>query len=123
MNEVRRRGPIASLFVWLWDAMNFTRRLVFNILFFGLALVLVVRPFGLLGKPQAVLGGQRLDPRDQFLGGADAHQHFVLRVIQQFAELLEAVTRPFQFRLFVLDPLGQLVGRHRHLRWHGAASP
>jgi protease-4 len=35
MNEVRhRRGPIATFFVWLWDAMNFTRRLVFNVLFF-----------------------------------------------------------------------------------------
>jgi len=41
MNEVRRRGPIAGFFVWLWDAMNFTRRLVFNILFFGLLLFLL----------------------------------------------------------------------------------
>ena len=41
MNEVRRRGPIAGFFVWLWDAMNFTRRLVFNILFFGVLLLLL----------------------------------------------------------------------------------
>ena len=41
MNEVRRRGPIAGFFVWLWDAMNFTRRLVFNILFFGVLLFLL----------------------------------------------------------------------------------
>ena len=34
MNEVRRRGPIAAFFVGLWNAMNFTRRLVFNLLFF-----------------------------------------------------------------------------------------
>lgn len=41
MNEVRRRGPIARFFVGLWDAMNFTRRLVFNLLFFGLLLILL----------------------------------------------------------------------------------
>src|SRR5678815_5449095 len=34
MNEVRRRGPIAAFFVGLWNAMNFTRRLLFNLLFF-----------------------------------------------------------------------------------------
>src|SRR5688500_12258334 len=43
MNEVRRRGPIARFFVGLWDAMNFTRRLFFNLLFcFRLLLFLVV---------------------------------------------------------------------------------
>ncbi|NUS39165.1 MAG: signal peptide peptidase SppA [Lysobacter sp.] len=31
-----RRGPIARFFVGLWNAMNFTRRLVFNLLFFGI---------------------------------------------------------------------------------------
>lgn len=41
MNEVRRRGPIARFFVGLWDAMNFTRRLVFNLLFFGLLFILL----------------------------------------------------------------------------------
>ncbi|MFL6593580.1 MAG: signal peptide peptidase SppA [Luteimonas sp.] len=41
MNEPRRRGPIAGFFVWLWQAMNFTRRLVFNLLFFGLLLLLL----------------------------------------------------------------------------------
>ncbi|HSR64448.1 MAG TPA: signal peptide peptidase SppA [Xanthomonadaceae bacterium] len=30
------RGPIARFFVGLWHAMNFTRMLVFNLLFFGL---------------------------------------------------------------------------------------
>ena len=43
MNEVRRRGPIARFFVGLWDAMNFTRRLVFNLLFFALLLAVPVR--------------------------------------------------------------------------------
>jgi protease-4 len=41
MNEVRRRGPIAAFFVWLWNAMNFTRRLVFNVVFFLLLLLLL----------------------------------------------------------------------------------
>jgi protease IV len=42
MNEVRRRGPIARFFLGLWDAMNFTRRLVFNLLFFGFLLFVLV---------------------------------------------------------------------------------
>jgi protease-4 len=41
MNEPRRRGPIARFFKGLWDAMNFTRRLVFNLVFFGLLLVFI----------------------------------------------------------------------------------
>src|SRR5678815_4792518 len=41
MNEIRQRGPIARFFVGLWDAMNFTRRLVFNLLFFGLLLIVL----------------------------------------------------------------------------------
>src|SRR4249919_1785446 len=41
MNDPRR-GPIARFFIGLWDAMNFTRRLVFNLLFFGLLLVILV---------------------------------------------------------------------------------
>ena len=42
MNDPRGRGPIARLFIGLWDAMNFTRRLVFNLLFFGVLLVVLV---------------------------------------------------------------------------------
>jgi len=34
-----RRGPIASFFVGLWDVMNFTRRLILNLVFFGLLLL------------------------------------------------------------------------------------
>ena len=41
MNEPRRRGPIVRVIVGLWDAMNFTRRLFFNLLFFGLLLFLL----------------------------------------------------------------------------------
>ena len=40
MNQpARTRGPIARFFVGLWDAMNFTRRLILNLLFFGLLLL------------------------------------------------------------------------------------
>jgi len=42
MNEVRRRGPIARVIIGIWDAMNFTRRLVFNLVFFFLLLVFLV---------------------------------------------------------------------------------
>ena len=31
-----QRGPIVRFFIGLWDAMNFTRRLILNLLFFGL---------------------------------------------------------------------------------------
>jgi len=42
MNNSQRRGPIPRFFGRLWDAMNFTRRLVFNLLFFGLLLLILV---------------------------------------------------------------------------------
>ncbi|WP_024888739.1 signal peptide peptidase SppA [Luteimonas huabeiensis] len=41
MNEPRRRGPIARVLGGIWDAVNFTRRLVLNLLFL-LLLVLFV---------------------------------------------------------------------------------
>ena len=34
-----RRNPIVAFFVGLWDVMNFTRRLILNIVFFGLLLL------------------------------------------------------------------------------------
>jgi protease-4 len=37
-----RRNPIASFFVGLWDVMNFTRRLILNLVFFGLLLLLLM---------------------------------------------------------------------------------
>jgi protease-4 len=41
MNEPRRRGPVATILVGLWDAMNFTRRLILNLLFFLLLLLFI----------------------------------------------------------------------------------
>ncbi|MGN7726584.1 signal peptide peptidase SppA [Luteimonas sp. 22616] len=37
-----RYGPVATFFIFVWDAMNFVRRLTFNLLFFGLLLVLLI---------------------------------------------------------------------------------
>ncbi|NZA25797.1 signal peptide peptidase SppA [Luteimonas sp. SJ-92] len=52
MNEPRRRGPVARILVGIWDAMNFTRRLVFNLLFFALLLfVLAVLAAGDTTRP------------------------------------------------------------------------
>ncbi len=42
MNDTQRRGPIARFFVGMWDAMNFTRRLILNLLFFALLLLFLV---------------------------------------------------------------------------------
>ncbi len=37
-----RSNPIGRFFVGLWDVMNFTRRLILNLLFFGLLLLILV---------------------------------------------------------------------------------
>ena len=52
--EPRRRGPIARFFKGLWDAMNFTRRLVFNLLFFGF-LFLLLAALGATGGAKPML--------------------------------------------------------------------
>src|SRR5690606_17412747 len=41
----RRRGPIARVIVGAWDALNFTRRLVFNLLFLLLVLLVLAAIF------------------------------------------------------------------------------
>lgn len=41
MNTPRRRGPIARVLVGFWDGLNFTRRLVFNLLFLLLVVLLL----------------------------------------------------------------------------------
>jgi protease-4 len=42
MNDTPRRDPVARFFVGLWDTMNFTRRLILNILFFGLLILFLL---------------------------------------------------------------------------------
>ena len=46
MNPPRRRGPIARVFIGLWDVVNFSRRLVFNLLFLLVVLLLLAAMFG-----------------------------------------------------------------------------
>jgi len=46
MNEPRRRGPIARIAIGLWDTVNFTRRLVFNLLFLTLLVIVLAALFG-----------------------------------------------------------------------------
>ena len=41
MNEVRRRGPIARVLIALWDTLNFTRRLAFNLLFLLIVIIVI----------------------------------------------------------------------------------
>ncbi|KRG69358.1 signal peptide peptidase SppA [Pseudoxanthomonas dokdonensis] len=53
MNQPVRRGPIAAFFVGLWDVMNFTRRLILNILFFGLLLVALLILVAVVGSSGA----------------------------------------------------------------------
>ena len=45
-----RRNPIVSFFVGLWDVMNFTRRLIFNLVFFGLLFLALMMFVVVLGK-------------------------------------------------------------------------
>ncbi|MGB3872250.1 MAG: signal peptide peptidase SppA [Stenotrophomonas sp.] len=45
-----RRNPIARFFVGLWDVMNFTRRLILNLLFFGLLFLMLVVLLVAMGK-------------------------------------------------------------------------
>ncbi|MGV8961539.1 MAG: signal peptide peptidase SppA [Stenotrophomonas sp.] len=50
MNQPPRRNPIASFFIGLWDVMNFTRRLILNLLFFGLLFLLLIVMVVAVGK-------------------------------------------------------------------------
>lgn len=45
-----RRNPIVAFFVGLWDVMNFTRRLILNIVFFGLLLLFLAILLIVAGK-------------------------------------------------------------------------
>ncbi|MGE8280182.1 MAG: signal peptide peptidase SppA [Stenotrophomonas sp.] len=47
---VPRRNPVATFFVGLWDVMNFTRRLILNLVFFGLLLLMLIVFLVVLGK-------------------------------------------------------------------------
>ncbi|HEY8331036.1 MAG TPA: S49 family peptidase, partial [Pseudomonas sp.] len=42
MNQPVRRDPVSRFFIGLWNVMNFTRRLIFNLVFFGLLFLVAV---------------------------------------------------------------------------------
>jgi protease-4 len=64
MNQVVRRGPIAAFFVGLWDVMNFVRRLILNILFFGLLFLFLLIFVAAMGGMMSGGGGAKpLDVR------------------------------------------------------------
>jgi len=50
MNQPVRRNPVASFFIGLWDVMNFTRRLILNLLFFGLLFLILILFVVAMGK-------------------------------------------------------------------------
>ena len=50
MNQPVRRNPVASFFIGLWDVMNFTRRLILNLVFFGLLLLILILFVVAMGK-------------------------------------------------------------------------
>ncbi|MBD9370665.1 signal peptide peptidase SppA [Xanthomonas sp. XNM01] len=51
---LRPRNPIATFFVGLWDVMNFTRRLILNLLFFGLLFLILIVFLAALGRGSGV---------------------------------------------------------------------
>ncbi|MCC7249374.1 MAG: signal peptide peptidase SppA, partial [Lysobacter sp.] len=59
MSTPANHGPVANFFIFIWDGMNFTRRLIFNVLFFGFlaffAMSLIVAMFS--GGPQGARYG------------------------------------------------------------------
>jgi protease-4 len=104
-NPPRRRGPIVRVLVGAWDALNFTRRLVFNLLFLLLVLVLLVAIFSaerakpvldrttLVIAPEGALVEQfSVDPVSRAIGkmsGQDTPEvrlRDLLRVIEKAAE-------------------------------------
>ena len=80
MNPPRTRGPIARLVIGLWDAVNFSRRLVFNILF------LMVMVFVLV----AMFGGNKITPPKDRSTLVIAPQG---RLVEQFS--CDAISRAF----------------------------
>ncbi len=61
MNQPARRNPVASFFIGLWDVMNFTRRLILNLVFFGLLLLVLVLFVFAMGK--SATAGKSLQDR------------------------------------------------------------
>ncbi|RRN55618.1 signal peptide peptidase SppA [Pseudoxanthomonas sp. SGNA-20] len=83
----RPRNPIATFFVGLWDVMNFVRRLVLNLLFFGLLFLFLLVFVVAVGR-----GG----------GGAQPMQERTTLVLAPQGRLVEQYTT---------DPVSRALGR------------
>jgi protease-4 len=80
MNQVVRRGPIAAFFVGLWDVMNFVRRLILNILFFGLLFLFLLIFVAAMGGMMSGGGGAKpLDVRTTLVVAPEG------RLVEQFS--------------------------------------
>lgn len=80
MNQVVRRGPIAAFFVGLWDVMNFVRRLILNILFFGLLFLFLLIFVAAVGGMMSGGGGAKpLDARTTLVIAPEG------RLVEQFS--------------------------------------
>ena len=77
-----RRNPIAAFFVGLWDVMNFTRRLILNLLFFGLLFLVLIAFVAAVGRGNGV---QPLQERTTLVIAPEG------RVVEQFTA--DPVTR------------------------------
>ena len=70
----RRRNPVAAFFVGLWDVMNFTRRLILNLLFFGLLFLILLSFVIAIGRS----GGTPLQERTTLVLAPEG------RLVEQF---------------------------------------
>src|SRR5687768_14109264 len=109
MNTPARRGPVAEFFVGLWNVMNFTRRLIVNVLFFGLlALVLLVLlVMATSGGAKPILGESALVIEPQ---GALVEQYSLDPATRMFNQALgshEGDEIQLRDLLRVLDAAGQ----------------
>ena len=77
MNQPARRNPVASFFIGLWDVMNFTRRLILNLLFFGLLLLILVLFVFAMGKGAS--SGRTLQDRTTLVIAPEG------RLVEQFS--------------------------------------
>jgi protease IV len=60
MSTQANHGPVANFFILLWDGMNFTRRLILNLLFFGFIAFLIISVIvGMFSGPQRISYDER----------------------------------------------------------------
>ncbi|HAI45770.1 Protease 4 [compost metagenome] len=77
MNQPVRRNPVASFFIGLWDVMNFTRRLILNLMFFGLLLLVLILFVVAMGKGASA--GKSLQDRTTLVIAPEG------RLVEQFS--------------------------------------